>query len=265
MQNKIDAKHPILLVVLALLLMSFTGLNTTHFYGNTPVDLKGKDPLKKSTEVSSSRALWKQYTYSNYQCLNDSTLPFEAFQQGLKGFYNLKEEGELTNDSILTIIDFTQHSSHQRMYLINVSTFRVIDKTLCAHGKNTGGAFAKNFSNRSGSLQSSLGFYITAETYSGKFDYALRLDGVEFSNSLARPRGIVMHGASYATPQFLKRNNNVLGRSFGCPALPENVAKKYIDQIKEGSCLFIYGNSATYERRAELIHDNSHLEDFDLF
>ncbi len=65
--------------------------------------------------------------------------------------------------------------------------------------KYTVGAMATKFSNNEGSLQTSLGFYLTGETYTGKFDLGLRLDGLEYSNSRARSRGVVMHGAQYAT------------------------------------------------------------------
>ncbi|WP_165779267.1 murein L,D-transpeptidase catalytic domain family protein [Brumimicrobium salinarum] len=200
---------------------------------------------------------WEQFVYSNYKCLNDSTLTYEAFYNGLKGYYTLKEEGQLENERVLTIVDFSQHSSKERMYVINVETFEIVKKSLCAHGKHTGMATAEKFSNISGSLQSSLGFFLTAETYSGKFDYAMRLDGLEASNSKARPRGIVVHGATYATPAFLKRNNGVLGRSYGCPALPKHNATEIIDVIKEGSCFFIYADDLNYLESSKVINQES--------
>lgn len=202
---------------------------------------------------------WEQSIYENYQSLNDTTLDFNAFYYGLKGFYRLKEQEDFYNDSILTIVDFTQHSSQKRMYIIDVRNFEVKLKTLCAHGKNTGGAMARKFSNISGSLQSSLGFFRTAETYRGKFDYALRLDGLEESNSKARARGIVIHGADYATEDFIQRNNGVLGRSFGCPALPKESASTIIDIIKNGSCFFIYSDNLNYLGSSELINNEDSL------
>ena len=191
--------------------------------------------------------------YDKYLQLGDTSLTYEAFYNGLIGYLKLKQEGVILRDSILTIVDFTQHSSKERMYIINTNSFKLLRRSLCAHGKNSGEAMAKHFSNVSGSLQSSLGFYLTAETYKGKFDYALRLDGLEESNSKARERGIVIHGADYATPEFVKKNKGVLGRSFGCPALPKNEAAEIIDLIKQGSCFFIYSNDFNYIESSRLI------------
>lgn len=203
---------------------------------------------------------WNQHIYSTYACLADTTLSFEAFDFALRGYYALLEKGELENEKYLTVIDFTQHSSAKRLYVIDTEDFRIVHKTYCSHGKNTGGEMATSFSNRSGSLQSSLGFYIASETYSGKFDYAMRLDGMEYSNSNARDRGIVMHGADYATPAFLSKNDNVLGRSFGCPSVPKKEATTIINMIKGGSCLFIYADQSDYERRSRLIQPDYFLK-----
>lgn len=196
---------------------------------------------------------WQQLVYSNYSCINDTSLSFEAFRQGLHGFYKLRAEGKLTNERYFTIVDFTQHSSRERLYVIDTDKFNVVYKSLCSHGKNTGGEKAEYFSNKVGSLQSSLGFFIANETYSGKFDLAMRLDGLEYCNSNARDRGIVVHGAKYATPEFMNRNNNVLGRSYGCPALPEKEAEEIITTIQGGSCFYIYAGDKHYFRRSKIL------------
>src|SRR5690554_1124095 len=220
---------------------------------NKPVNYKAKSKAEKNAERSlisgqpTAKNYWEQYVYSNYLCLGDSSLSYDAFYNGLKGYYALKEEGVL---------------KQERMYVINVETFEIIKKSLCAHGKNTGMEKATRFSNISGSLQSSLGFFLTAETYSGKFDYAMRLDGLEAANSRARERGIVVHGANYATPDFLKRNGGVLGRSFGCPALPKEDATEIIDEIKEGTCFFIYADNLNYLESSEVINQSEFLTFF---
>ena len=202
---------------------------------------------------------WQQLIYSNYTCLNDTSLSFEAFREGLHGFYELKHKGLLPNSQYLTIVDFTQHSSRERLYVIDTEKFDIVYKTLCSHGKNTGGATAKYFSNKVGSLQSSFGFFIANETYSGKFDLAMRLDGLEYCNNNARDRGIVVHGANYATHEFMKKNDNVLGRSFGCPALPEEEAEEVIGTIKEGSCFYIYAGDKNYSRRSRILGNHNFL------
>lgn len=198
---------------------------------------------------------WRQLVYSNYSCLQDTSLNFDAFRQGLHGFYKLQSEGKLENQKYLTVVDFSQHSSRKRMYVIDTENFEIVHKSLCAHGKNTGGATAVDFSNQVGSLQSSFGFFIAEETYTGKFDLAMRLDGLEYCNNNARDRGIVVHGADYATPEFVKKNNNVLGRSYGCPALPLNDADKIINTIKDGSCFYIYSPDKYYPKRSKILNN----------
>jgi len=136
-----------------------------------------------------------------------------------------------------------------------MTTFSVVHKTYCSHGKATGTGFASSFSNVEGSKQSSLGFYITGETYLGKFDLGLRLDGLERSNSRARSRGVVMHGAHYATASFLNRNNNVLGRSYGCPAVPKEEADLLIHKIKNGSLMYIYHPDKSYHRMSKILNN----------
>ena len=109
-----------------------------------------------------------------------------------------------------------------------------------AHGVRSGRLYARNFSNEENSHQSSLGFYVTTSTYSGKYDLALRLEGKEHSNSHANSRGVVMHGADYVSYEFLERNGCQLGRSYGCPSLPHDGFEDVVNMIKGGSCFFIY-------------------------
>lgn len=93
---------------------------------------------------------------------------------------------------------------------------------------------------------SSLGFYVTAETYNGRHDYSLKLDGQDpYFNTAARNRGIVMHGADYVSEKYIEGNGR-LGRSFGCPAIPSDVSHDVVDLIKDGSCLFIYAKNSRY-------------------
>lgn len=263
MLNKKPLQTIALLGVMALF-FGFTIENRQVNYMDENHRSNNGDEQKTVKGKPTAKNYWEQYVYSNYQCLGDTTLTYEAFYNGLKGYYALKDQGVLKQEGILTIVDFTQHSAEERMYIINVNTFEIIKKSLCSHGKNTGAEMATKFSNINGSLQSSLGFFLTAETYSGKFDYAMRLDGLETANSRARERGIVVHGANYATPEFLKSNDGVLGRSYGCPALPKNDATDIIDVIKEGSCFFIYANDLNYLEGSDVINQSSFLSFFEV-
>lgn len=166
-----------------------------------------------------------------------------AFEYAIEGFEELKEEGLIQNDSILTIVDFDQPSYSKRMYVLDVKNFKVLFNTWVAHGKNSGQEWAQSFSNTNESNKSSLGFYITAETYNGSKGFSLRLKGLEKNmNDNALQRGIVMHGASYVSQSAID-GMGYIGRSHGCPAVPVELNKPIINKIKAGSCFFIYNSS----------------------
>lgn len=141
---------------------------------------------------------------------------------------------QFPSQDVLTIINFKEHNSKERMYVIDLRTGDV-EKYLVAHGKNSDknfDGFAESFSNINNSLQSSLGFYKTAETYNGDNGYSMRLDGLSSTNSNARLRSIVMHGADYVSP------GPKIGRSYGCPAVEQRYHQYLIDRLKGGSLIY---------------------------
>ncbi len=146
----------------------------------------------------------------------------------------------LADTTILTVIDYSLPSTEPRLWTFDLETRELLFEELVAHGKNTGKNYARHFSNRNGSKQSSLGLFRTAESYIGRNGYSLRLDGLEPGfNHRARPRAIVIHGAWYVSAKHATRFGR-LGRSWGCPAVRRSVARSFIDTIKEGSLLFVY-------------------------
>lgn len=178
----------------------------------------------------------------------------EVIQMAVSGYLNLVEEGKIDKGSPLSVIDFSLPSSKERLWIFDLEEGKLLYHSLVSHGRNSGDLMAKKFSNINSSFMSSLGFYVTGETYQGKHGYSLRLDGVEKGfNDLARERAIVIHGADYANKEFVK-NTGRLGRSLGCPALPMDVYKDVINTIKDGSCLFIYGNDSEYLSKSSLIN-----------
>jgi hypothetical protein len=157
------------------------------------------------------------------------------------------------NDTLLSIIDFSKPSTEKRYYLIDLANKTLLYNTYTSHGVNTGEDLAMSFSNKEGSRKSSLGFYLTAETYEGKHGTSLKLDGLERGfNHRARRRYIVIHSADYVTDSFIKENGR-LGRSWGCPALPPDVTQDIIQKIKNGSVLFIYGDDDDYLSNSKLL------------
>jgi hypothetical protein len=175
-----------------------------------------------------------------YSKLSDSDLPLNAFIKAIQGQKLLAGKNVLKNDSILTIVDFSKPSNKERFFVINTHNGKILYKTLVAHGQNTGDVYAENFSNDLNSHKSSLGFYITNQVYMGSNGYSLILDGIEKGiNDMARQRAIVVHGADYVSYNYIAKYGR-LGRSFGCPAIPRDIAKAVIDLIKNGSCMYLY-------------------------
>ncbi len=182
----------------------------------------------------------EQYAQSFYLQLNDTTLNYKAFELALKGYLLLDEENKLKNTKVLSLIDYSKSANNKRFYVIDVAQEKILFKTYVAHGKGSGLVYPKSFSNKNQSHKSSLGFFVTGQTYYGKQGYSLRLIGLEKNiNNNALKRAIVIHGAGYVSKEYIERNGR-LGRSFGCPALPLDVYKNIIDSIKNTSCLFSY-------------------------
>ncbi len=170
----------------------------------------------------------------------------------LEGYRTLKEQGKVSRDGILTVIDFDRPSVDERMFVIDVNRGQLLYSALVAHGRGSGDNYAESFSNIPGSFQSSLGFYTTGDTYDGKNGYSLRLQGMERGiNDNAESRSIVIHGANYVSYDFIKKHGR-LGRSEGCPALSFDTFQQVIDLIKGGSCLFIYHEGKEYADKSTI-------------
>ena len=178
----------------------------------------------------------------------------QLFDYAVKGYEYLASKKSLQNTGIITIADLSKASTEKRLYVININSGEVLFHTLVAHGKNSGQQYATNFSNEESSFESSLGFYITTNTYDGKHGYSLRLNGCETGfNDKACKRAIVVHGAEYVSDNFIQQNG-YLGRSRGCPAVPAELSKKIIDVIKNGSCLFVYSPLKKYLTQSAILN-----------
>ena len=148
--------------------------------------------------------------------------------------------GAVDDPSTLTVIDYSKPSTAKRLWVFDLRERKLLWEELVAHGQGTGDNYARQFSNENDSHQTSLGLFVTRDTYVGTNGYSLRLDGLdEGVNDRARDRAIVMHGAPYVSDEFIKANGR-LGRSWGCPALRQGVAREVIDRVKGGSLVFSY-------------------------
>ena len=205
--------------------------------------------VKADNETAETAAM---SLYDSLQ-LDKKELSFEALKYAYQGYQNLLNRGLVKKTNVLTVIDFSKSSHKKRMFIIDLDHYRLLVNTYVAHGKNTGLEYAKSFSNKMESLQSSLGFYITKGTYFGKHGLSLKLEGKERGiNDKAEDRAVVIHGANYIGDHRL--GFSYMGRSFGCPAVPQAEANKVINLIKNGTCLFIYHPSENYLNGSKLLN-----------
>jgi hypothetical protein len=246
-------------ILCIILLLTLTGLNAAG--NNTPgkktsTKTSSATVVARDSKIKLSRANFEDSIQSLYNAIGLAQygLKYEVFRYGMIGFHALKNEGKLGQKNIVSFIDFTQKSTEKRFYTVDLDELKVKFHSLVSHGKNTGENEAKFFSNIPNSNQSSLGFYVTGETYVGSKGYSLRLDGVEGSiNNNMRNRAVVMHDAEYVSEAWIKRYGRI-GRSQGCPALPKDIAKKVIDTIKEKTAIFAYYNDQNYMKSSSYLN-----------
>lgn len=161
--------------------------------------------------------------------------------------------GAVKSPRTLTVIDYSRPSSQQRLWVLDMKTGELLYEELVAHGQGTGADIATKFSNKDESHQTSLGLFVTESTYVGRNGYSLRLEGLDKGfNDRARERAIVMHGAPYVSEAFVKANGR-LGRSWGCPAVSDTVARELIDRVKGGSLVFAYYPDAQWLKTSKYL------------
>ncbi len=225
---------------LVFMLMQFVSITSEMPVSNAP------DHITAGFEASCVQDLYKK--------INDPALNPEALAQALKGYNLLRFKNVTANNSILTIIDYSKSSDARRFFVIDISKGSILFKSLVAHGKNSGTNYADSFSNKKYSYKSSIGFFLTGDTYYGKHGLSLHLTGLEKDiNDNAMERAIVIHSASYVNEEFIKIHGR-LGRSYGCPALSQENYEDIINTIRDKSCLFIYYPDKDYLLKSKIIN-----------
>lgn len=173
----------------------------------------------------------------------------EVLDLALSAVQCARAEGAGPHAERLAVIDYSLSSLKPRLWVFDLASHRLLYHEVVAHGQGSGGDVPTHFSNASDSHASSLGLFVTGDTYIGHNGYSLRMDGLEKGiNDAAMARAIVIHGAAYVNPA-VDRGMGRLGRSWGCPALREAVAKPIIDVMKNGQFVFSY-----YPDQAWLAH-----------
>lgn len=200
--------------------------------------------------VNNMALLLEEY---NVMHLDTVGLSLQAFTTAINGYEKLLEKGILEKSGLLTIIDFSQPSRNKRLYVLDLLSNKILFNTYVAHGRKSGLEYPTNFSNKLKSNKSSIGFYVTKNTYNGSHGYSMRLQGLDKGfNDKALTRDIVLHGSYYVNKDFLN-SNGFMGRSLGCPAIPMGEHEDIIDNIKEGSCFFIYYPDRNYLRHSSVL------------
>jgi len=166
-----------------------------------------------------------------------------------------RSSGVAADARTLSVIDYSLPSTQPRLWVFDLNRKRLLFEEWVAHGRNTGADRALHFSNAAGSLMSSLGSFVTADTYVGHNGYSLRLLGLDTGfNDRALERAIVLHGAAYVSSELI-RGQGRLGRSFGCPAVRPAIARQLIDTIRDGSFVFAYYPDRDWLAHSSLLGD----------
>lgn len=238
-------------ISVGLLCTSFTIIPTVQKANSATTAVAVFQPTKADLSFITADAATVLYATINLQQYG---LSKPAFNYAWKGYQQLLEKKLIRRSNYLTICDFSQSSRQRRLYIIDVVNNKLITHTYVAHGKNSGAEYATKFSNTPESLQSSLGFYITSDTYMGEHGLSLRINGVDPGyNDKALERSIVIHGAAYVDAARAKAGI-FMGRSWGCPAVPQKESTTIITTIKNGTCLFIYHPSRNYLLRSKILN-----------
>lgn len=233
----------VLIAMIVVLSVSLGFRFKNHFF-LPRIDSSSDSLVSKKVEITSPE--WVEL-YDSLD-LKSLGLSQKAFHYAFHGFQFMK-----LKNPIVAIADFSQSSCKKRLYVIDLLRKKIILNTYVAHGRNSGEEFAKNFSNKNSSFQSSLGFYRTLDSYQGKHGLSLKLEGIEKGiNDKAYERAIVMHGADYVSENFIK-NTGRLGRSLGCPAVSVQENEKLIRILGRGAGLFLYSSDQNYLNKSSLL------------
>ena len=202
------------------------------------------DATRHGTPDATSHGTWGQPLggpiRTEWPSSSLGTIDTNVFNLALGAASCAVKSGAVTNPSTLTVIDYSKPSTEKRLWVFDLQSHEVVYQELVAHGQGSGGNVPTFFSNDPETHSTSLGLFVTADTYVGKNGYSLRLDGLDRGfNDHARERAIVMHGAPYVSSEFAQAQGR-LGRSWGCPALEADIAREVIDRVKGGGLIFAY-------------------------
>ena len=164
----------------------------------------------------------------------------QALLKALAALKKLQATGQSVRTDVLMVIDYSKRSTERRLWVFDLKRGGLLFEELVAHGRNSGDDRAVRFSNEPGSLMTSLGLFLTGDTYIGKHGLSLRLQGLEKGvNDNSLERAIVIHAADYVNEGLAQRSGRI-GRSWGCPAVRPAISRKLIETVQGGALLLAY-------------------------
>jgi hypothetical protein len=137
------------------------------------------------------------------------------------------------------IVDFSKPSSDPRFHVVNLASGDVDSYRVC-HGRGSDpnhSGWLERFSNDFGSYATSNGTYVTTDYYDGKYGLSLRVRGLDWSNSNAEARAIVIHNAWYAEDDMIPLHGQ-LGRSEGCFAMSRKNQYEVMRRLAGGRMIY---------------------------
>jgi hypothetical protein len=179
-----------------------------------------------------------------------------ALEAALTALKRLQASGAKVRSDVLAVIDYTKPSTERRLWVFDLVHMRVLFEELAAHGKNSGNNQTVKFSNAPNSLMSSLGVFLTGETYIGKHGLSLRLQGLEKGfNDNSMERAIVIHGAAYVNDAFARTKGRI-GQSWGCPAVRSEISRRLIETVRGGTLVLSYYPDRSWLQNSKLVGVN---------
>jgi hypothetical protein len=145
----------------------------------------------------------------------------------------------IRNRDFVGIVDFAMSSAEGRFHVVHLPSGQV-DSFRVAHGSGSDprhSGYLEQFSNRPGSEATSNGAYTTGEYYHGKYGLSMKVHGLDWSNSNAESRAIVIHNAWYAEPEMVDIHGK-LGRSQGCFAFSRADQFKVMSRLAGGRLIY---------------------------
>lgn len=175
--------------------------------------------------------------------LENAGVSDSAAQKAAAGYeYAQNKKGDKLNQSTIAVVDFTKPSDQKRLYVVNLKDGDLIGQYFVAHGSNSGGLYARHFSNAPDSHESSLGVFAVGATYYGKHGKSRHMIGLEKGiNNNAVRRDVELHRANYVLPSYIKRNHTA-GRTWGCFGINPNKADTIINELPANTVLFAYAH-----------------------